>query len=234
MGGVAGAAFGSKLFSDFRENWCDRTYCTFSVYPSAKATPDTFKPIDTGMALLAAEVLTENVDQAICFDTELMAEQGVATVAEMGSKIASVMSDVTSPYRFYSPMQITMKQFSVHMNMFPRLHFYMPTLNPTRSSDPNEALQQLFTNKSSSLCDSAPDTIGRYMTQVIYLRGPKAILPYSGVNEAIQNILARSSNGKTNYDDEDYDEEDADEDEDEEKKKEQKNMEKKKEKEEKK
>jgi len=71
--------------------------------------PDTFKPIDNGMALIAARILTENVDQAICFDTELMAEQGVATVAEMGSKVASVMSDVTSPYRFYSPMQITMK-----------------------------------------------------------------------------------------------------------------------------
>jgi len=102
------------------------------------------------------------------------------------------------------------------MAMFPRLHFLMPSLNPTRSSDPDEALQQLFTNKSSSLCDSAPDTTGRYMAQVIYLRGPKAILPYSRVNEAIQNILARSSNGATIINDE----EDSEENKDEEKKKE--------------
>jgi len=164
--------------------------CTASIFPSAKATPDTFRPIESGMTLFAMHYLIESTDQTICFDTELMASQGVA-VAEMGTKIANVMSDVTSPYRFYSPMGINMKQLKVHMGSFPRLHFYMPSMNATGCSDPDEALQQLFTNKESSLCVS--DLSGKHFTQSVYLRAPKALLPYSRVNDAIQNILAQGT-----------------------------------------
>lgn len=181
LGGGTGSGLGTLLLSKIREEYPDRMMATFSVAPSPKVSDVVVEPYN---ATLSIHQLVENSDETFCIDNEALYDicfrtlkLTVPTYGDLNHLVSSVMSGVTTCFRFPGQLNSDLRKLAVNLVPFPRLHFFMVGYAPltapgakhfTATSVP-ELTQQMFDSKN--VMSAADPKTGRYLTVASIWRG---------------------------------------------------------------
>ena len=131
LGGGTGAGLGTLIISKVREEYPDRDMLTFSVMPYSNAGDSVVSPYN---AILALHQLVENTDISLLIDSQALLEHlygfRKGNYGNIHTLAASVMSGLTSCYRFSSPLNLNLHKLGLKMVPFPRLHFFTSAIAP--------------------------------------------------------------------------------------------------------
>ncbi|KAI6654034.1 Tubulin beta Nda3 [Oopsacas minuta] len=163
LGGGTGAGLGTLIISKLREEYPDRSIISFSVTPYSNAGDSVVAPYN---AILALHQLMENTDQTLLIDNEALLKHSYGlekgNFNNMNSLVASMMSGLTSCFRFSSPLNLNLQKIGVKMIPFPRLHFFISAVAPNayeskvshKQTSVADLTQQMFVpNYSLTSCD---------------------------------------------------------------------------------
>ncbi|KAJ4189104.1 Tubulin beta chain (Beta tubulin) [Fusarium solani] len=174
LGGGTGSGMGTLLLSKIREEFPDRTMATFSVVPSPKVSDTVVEPYN---ATLSLNQLVENSDETFCIDNEALYDICTRTLklsspayGDLNYLISTVMSGVTTCFRFPGQLNSDLRKLAVNMVPFPRLHFFMvgfaPLTNRQHRTFTNLTIpsltQQIFDPRN--LMAASDFRNGRYLT----------------------------------------------------------------------
>ncbi|KAF4991862.1 hypothetical protein FDECE_13889 [Fusarium decemcellulare] len=181
LGGGTGSGMGTLLLSKIREEFPDRMMATFSVMPSPKVSDTVVEPYN---ATLSLNQLVENSDETFCIDNEALYDICTRTLKladpaydELNTLISTVMSGVTTCFRFPGQLNSDLRKMAVNMIPFPRLHFFMVGVAPlTNRADRSfrhltvpGLTQQLFDPKNMMAASDFRN--GRYLACSAIFRG---------------------------------------------------------------
>lgn len=181
MGGGTGSGMGCYLMAKLREEYPDRIFQTFTVFPSPKVSDIVVEPYNT---ILSIHQLVENVDQTMVLDNEALYDislrtlkQQKPTYKDLNEIIANAMSGVTVSLRFPGQLNADLRKICTNLVPFPRLHFFMVSHAPLIStkSSPYFAttVDQLNTQlwDAKNMMSAADPRHGRYITASVQFRG---------------------------------------------------------------
>jgi len=182
LGGGTGSGLGTLLASRIREEFSDKTICSFSVFPSPKVSDVITEPYN---ATFSMHNLIEHVDQVFCLDNEALYDICQRTLKidtpayeDLNRLVSKVMSGVTCSLRFPGQLNSDLKKLAVNLIPFPRLHFFMVGVAPLAAANNNkyqsysiaELTAQMFDARNMmAACDPRQ---GRYLTAAANFRGP--------------------------------------------------------------
>jgi tubulin beta len=170
---------GTLLLAKIREEFPDRMMATFSVVPSPKSSDTVVEPYN---ATLSVHQLVENSDETFCIDNEALGDICKRTLkldtpsyGDLNYLVSSVMSGVTTCFRFPGQLNSDLRKLAVNMVPFPRLHFFMVGFAPLTSRSARsfravtvpELTQQMFDPKHMRAASDFRN--GRYLTCAIIL-----------------------------------------------------------------
>ena len=178
LGGGTGAGLGTLILSKVREEYPDRCMLTFSVLPYSNAGDSVVSPYN---AILAMHQLVENTDISLLIDNEALLKHSYGfkkgNYSNIDSLVASVMSGLTSCYRFSSPLNLNLNKLGLKMVPFPRLHFFTSAIAPNiyesksnlTQTSVAELTQQMFVPEYSlTSCDPCK---GKYFATATLYQG---------------------------------------------------------------
>ncbi|KAK7724823.1 Tubulin beta chain (Beta tubulin) [Botryosphaeria dothidea] len=181
LGGGTGSGMGTLLTAKIREEFPDRMMATFSVMPSPKVSEVVVEPYN---ATLSIHELVENADETFCIDNEALYDICRRTLkldhpsyGDLNSLVSTVMSGVTTGFRFPGQLNSDLRKLAVNMVPFPRLHFFTVGFAPLtarggssfRNSSVSDLTQQLFDPRN--MMAAADFRNGRYLTCSTFFRG---------------------------------------------------------------
>eukprot|EP00057_Strongylocentrotus_purpuratus_P035764 XP_801828.1 PREDICTED: tubulin beta-4B chain isoform X1 [Strongylocentrotus purpuratus] len=200
LGGGTGSGMGTLLISKLKEEYPDRIFMSFSVFPSPKVSEVVVEPYN---ATLSVHQLVENTDETYCIDNEALYDicfrtlkLTTPTYGDLNHILSYAMSGITASLRFPGQLNADLRKLAVNMVPFPRLHFFMPGFTPltSRGSQQYQALsvaeltQQMFDAKNMmAACDPRH---GRYLTVATMFRGRMSM---KEVDEQILNTQTKNS-----------------------------------------
>jgi len=203
LGGGTGSGLGTLLIARIREEYMDRIFQTFSVFPSPDISETLIEPYN---AVLSVHQLIENTDAVQVVDNDALL--GVSTKQlrlknptfdDFNTIVARAMSGTTSSLRFQGQLNSDLRKMCVNLVPFPRLHFFLTSFAPhgaasgkqgkTHSLSVVDITNQVF-NESNMLC-KAKLKHGRYLTASILYRGAATTRAVEEAVSAVQNRAAK-------------------------------------------
>ena len=176
--GGTGAGFGTLILSKMKEEYPDRDLLSFSVMPYSNAGDSVVSPYN---AILALHQLVENTDITLLIDNQALLEHSYGfkkgNYGNIDSLVASVMSGLTSCYRFSSPLNLNLRKLGLKMVPFPRLHFFASAIAPNmyesksslKQTTVADLTQQMFVPEYSlTSCDPCK---GKYLATATLYQG---------------------------------------------------------------
>lgn len=200
LGGGTGSGLGSLLLAKLREEAPDRMLATFSIFPSPKVSDTVVEPYNT---VLSLHQLLDNTDMSICIDNEALYDvthrlnpQSQPEFQQLNRLIASVMTGISTTFRFPGQLNGDMRKMSLNLIPFPRMHFLTPSIAPLtsvvgqayQSLSVQELTNGLFDRKNTLVaCNPA---FGRYLTAATIFRGP---ISSQEAQLAVQQLQSKNS-----------------------------------------
>ncbi|CAG7836567.1 unnamed protein product [Allacma fusca] len=181
VGGGTGGGFGALLMDNIRQDFPDRTICTWSVMPSSKVSDVVVEPYN---AILSTHKLLEITDFAFCVDNESLYDINKRTLkianpslCHLNCLLARAMCGITSTFRFPGQLNADLRKLACTLVPFPRLHFFIPGIVPCASRGAQhyrglnvpELINEMFSIRSMfTTCDPRA---GKYLTCAAIFRG---------------------------------------------------------------
>lgn len=174
LGGGTGSGMGTLLTAKIREEFPDRMMATFSVFPSPKVSDTVVEPYN---ATLSVHQMVENSDETFCIDNDALSSICMNTLkipapsyGDLNHLVSTVMSGITTCFRFPGQLNSDLRKLAVNMIPFPRLHFFMVGFAPLTSRDSRsfrainvrELTQQLYS--PNNMMTAADPRSGRFLT----------------------------------------------------------------------
>ena len=184
VGGGTGSGLGTLLMAKLREDYPDRMFCTYSVFPSPQVSETVVEPYN---AILSTHQLLENADASFVLDNEALyhivtgsLKQAQPTYGDLNHLVSQAMAGTTCSLRFPGQLNADLRKLAVNLVPFPRLHFFMTGVAPltaagaARHSSPTVAqlTQQLF-DPAHTMCRADPRH-GKFLTAAALFRGALA------------------------------------------------------------
>ncbi|KAL4438553.1 hypothetical protein ABPG74_015451 [Tetrahymena malaccensis] len=207
IGGGTGSGMGTLLISKLREEYPDRIFSSFSVFPSTKVSDVVIEPYN---ATLSIHQLIENIDQCMVIDNEALYNISMKnlkiehpTYGDLNHIVSVAMSGVTCSMRFPGQLNADLRKLSVNLTPFPRLHFFTVGIAPlygrgqaqfASKYDVPEILQQAF-NPHNMMCASDVSH-GKYLTAALAFRGK--VSSYE-IEKQLLNFQQKNSNHFTEW-----------------------------------
>lgn len=181
IGGGTGSGMATLIVSKLREEYPDRIFQSFSVFPSPKVSDIIVEPYN---AVLSMNSLIENVDQVMVLDNEALLDISMRTLKiespnykNMNELVAKVMAGTTVSLRFPGQLNADLRKISTNLVPFPRLHFFMigyaplsaQKVQPYKPSTVRDTFVQALT--PSNMMTASDPRHGRYITASIQFRG---------------------------------------------------------------
>jgi len=181
LGGGTGSGLGALLIKQLGQEYPDRHFMTYSVYPSPVVSDVVVEPYN---ALLTQQKLVENVNQVVCLDNAGLYDLSVRvlqipmpTYENLNQLISYITTGVTSSLRFPGQLNSGLKKIGVSMIPFPIVHFFAPVFAPLLSK-PSWDYAKLTTRDLTTevfypehvMCAIDPSA-GKYITVNLVLRG---------------------------------------------------------------
>ncbi|EAU33992.1 tubulin beta-1 chain [Aspergillus terreus NIH2624] len=197
LGGGTGAGMGTLLMSKIRDDFPDRMMATFSVVPSPKVSDTVVEPYN---ATLSIHQLVEHADETFCIDNEALHDICKRTLklpdpsyGDLNHLVSTVMSGVTTCFRFPGQLNSDFRKLAVNMIPFPRLHFFMVGFAPLthqkalsfRAATVPELTRQMF--DPQNMMASSDIRNGRYLTCCAIFRGKISMREVENQMQNIQN-----------------------------------------------
>jgi tubulin beta len=191
---------GTLLMSKILEEYPDRMFCRFSVFPRPKVSDTVVEPYN---ATLSVNQLVENADEVMVIDNEALYDICLRTLklqtpayGDLNQLVSASMSGVTCCLRFPGQLNSDLRKLAVNLIPFPRLHFFLTGFAPLtafgsqqyRQSNVGDLVTQMF-DARNMMCASDPRH-GRYLTASAMFRGR---IPTKDVDEQILNIQNKNS-----------------------------------------
>lgn len=202
LGGGVGSGMGSLLLSKLKEEYPDRIFTTFSLFPSPNVSDTVVEPYN---AMLSMNHLINNADLTFCIDNEALyntcyrtLKLTTPTYGDLNHLVSATLSGLTTSLRF--PMEggfgSTLKEMVTNLVPSPRLHFITPAFAPltSRGSQQYRALtipeltQQVF--DANNMMTAVDPRHGKYLTGHATFRGRASI---KEVDEHILNVQNQNS-----------------------------------------
>ncbi|KAJ5078839.1 tubulin beta chain [Anaeramoeba ignava] len=127
-----GAGLGSLLVSKIREEYPDRVISVCASIPSFETSNNV---ISAYHIVLAIQSLIENADLVTSFDLKtilnfLQIQKGYQNpnIDNFEDVIAQTFSNITAPLRSKGTKNLNLRTIAVQLVLFPRLHFFIPSL----------------------------------------------------------------------------------------------------------
>ena len=136
LGGGTGSGLGSLLQSKLNEEYCTKTMKTYAVMPSWRESEAETNVYNT---MLSIGPHIENGQLSVLFDNEAL--HGICkeqlqieepTYADLNRVMAADMAGVTSNMRFAGPDATDLRQMTVNLVPYPRIHFCLSGVAPLR------------------------------------------------------------------------------------------------------
>jgi len=197
LGGGTGSGMGTLLISKMKEEYPDRLFSTFSVFPSPKVSDTVVEPYNT---VLSIHQLIEHTDMTYVIDNEALYDISFRTLklqtptyGDLNHLVSLTMSGITTCFRFPGQLNADLRKLATNMVPFPRLHFFMPGFAPLlargsqayATSTVPQLVQQMFDSKNMmAACDPRQ---GRYLTVAGIFRGRMSMKDVDDQMFAVQN-----------------------------------------------
>ncbi|CAD8068237.1 unnamed protein product [Paramecium primaurelia] len=181
LGGGTGSGFGTLLLSKLQEDYCDRIFQAYSVFPSVKVSDAVVEYYNTAVAV---NHLIENCSQCMSIDNEALYNICTNTLklkntcyGDLNHIISASMSGTTCSLRFPGQLNSSLRKLSVNLVPFPRLHFFTTSFAPLisrhsqqyRSLKISEVSDQMFDPQNQMCAINCKQ--GRYLTGACLFRG---------------------------------------------------------------
>ena len=131
LGGGTGSGLGYAAIQEMREEYPDKIWLTYSVFPSCTAIDNTFELYNTVFSMMG---MIEMWDQVMCIDNESLYETCFKfydnqwpTFDDFNTIIADTATDISSVLRFPNNNNADWRKISTKLTCFPRLHFFAAT-----------------------------------------------------------------------------------------------------------
>eukprot|EP00917_Polyrhabdina_sp_WS-2016_P032506 GHVP01069320.1.p1 GENE.GHVP01069320.1~~GHVP01069320.1.p1 ORF type:complete len:441 (-),score=86.42 GHVP01069320.1:119-1441(-) len=181
LGGGTGSGTGTLLLSKIKEEYPDRVFQTFSIFPSPKVSDTVVEPYNV---VLSCHHLVENPEAVQVIDNEALYDicfrtlkMTTPTYGDLNHLVSAAMSGVTCSFRFPGQLNSDIRKMCTNLVPFPRLHFFMIGFAPLtsksaqnyRSLSVHNLTSQLFDPKNCmSFCDPRH---GKTLTAFAQYRG---------------------------------------------------------------
>nr|CDS30095.1 tubulin beta 1 chain [Hymenolepis microstoma] len=180
IGGGCGSGMTTAVMDRLREEWPDRIFNNFTVFPSPKVSDVVVEPYNS---IFTLDYLIENSDLTVVLDNEALYNicsnvlKINSTFGDLNYLISCAIGGITTCFRFPGQLNSDLRKLTVNLVPFPRIHFVAPSFVPLASRDNRayksltvpELVQQMFDAK---LLMAACNPIhGRYLTCAAVFRG---------------------------------------------------------------
>ncbi|KAM0324122.1 hypothetical protein ACHAQA_008314 [Verticillium albo-atrum] len=155
----------------------------------------------SGMGTLLLAKLVENADETFCLDNEALIDICKRSLnvkspsyGDLNALVSTVMSGVTTCFRFPGQLNSDLRKLAVNLVPFPRLHFFTVGCAPLTTSKEFSTLgvpaltQQMFDPKN--VMSAADFRNGRFLTCSAIFRGKVSM---KQVEDQIQQIQSKHS-----------------------------------------
>ena len=200
LGGGTGSGLGTLLIDKLREEYPTKQNCSFTVMPHITVTSG---PTDPYNVVFAMHHLIENTDTVMCLDNKALFDICYNNLKLSSPKYEDVnhiaqaaLSGITCSLRFPGNLNSDMRKLAMNLQLFPRLHFYVPGLAPFTSLNSQHyqpltvpELYQASYNAQNMLCSIDPRH-GRYLTLCLTFRGLHSL---KEIDEQVVNVSNRNS-----------------------------------------
>ncbi|KAM7537679.1 hypothetical protein Aperf_G00000064783 [Anoplocephala perfoliata] len=199
IGGGCGSGMTTAIMDQLREEWPDRIFNNFTVYPSPKVSDVVVEPYNS---IFSIDYLIENGDLTVILDNEALYDicsnvlKITSTFGDLNHLISCAVGGITTCFRFPGQLNSDLRKLSVNLVPFPRIHFVAPSVVPLTSREnqfyksltvPN-LVQQMFDAKS--LMAACNPINGRYLTCAAVFRGRLSV---AEVEEMMVNTQDKNS-----------------------------------------
>jgi tubulin beta len=181
VGGGTGGGFGALLMDNVRQDYPDRTICSWSVMPSSKVSDVVVEPYN---AVLSTHKLLEVTDFSFCIDNESLYDINKRTLkiaspllCDLNHLLARAMCGITAAFRFPGQLNADLRKLACSLVPFPRLHFFIPGIVPITARGaqhyrglniPDLVNEMLSIRSMFTTCDPRG---GKYLTCAAIFRG---------------------------------------------------------------
>ena len=190
----------TRLISQLREEFPDRIIFTNTVMPGPFPNSNVF---ETYNSILSLHRLVENVDSAIVYDNAALRnicsnvlKLKSFTMDDQNSLVSRCISGQTACQRFPSPLNLDFRKIATNLVMFPRLHFFIPTINLNKKGL-NEICHDMLQLNAEKNLASVDYKHGRFIALLSIFRGKD--LSIKDINEEMFNIFNKKSNHFVKY-----------------------------------
>eukprot|EP00915_Cephaloidophora_sp_WS-2016_P003418 GHVH01004582.1.p1 GENE.GHVH01004582.1~~GHVH01004582.1.p1 ORF type:complete len:437 (+),score=50.60 GHVH01004582.1:78-1388(+) len=199
LGGGTGSGLGTLLIASIREEYTDRIFQTFSVFPAPDISETLIEPYNT---VLSVHQLVENTDAVQVIDNQALLDICTKqlriknpTFNDFNDLVARTMAGTTCSLRFQGQLNSDLRKMCVNLVPFPRLHFFLTSFAPQGPADMQgkhrslsvvELTNQVF-HESNMLC-KANLKDGRFLTASVLYRGAVST---RAVEEAVSSMQYR-------------------------------------------
>ncbi|KAI1707129.1 tubulin/FtsZ family, GTPase domain-containing protein [Ditylenchus destructor] len=172
--GGTGSGLGSKIMEQIKDRFPKTILQTYSVYGGQ--TDVIVAPYNS---ILSLEWLMENSDMTVGLDNQALYRLATDTMRiqtpsndHMNSMVSRIMTSLTAPMRFYSPIYTRMSHLAAYLNPFPPMQFIQTAYAPftpldskfVTNTSPAKILSRIMEPKSlissATLPNAAKSAIG--------------------------------------------------------------------------
>ncbi|KAH3714591.1 tubulin beta chain [Pelomyxa schiedti] len=171
LSGGTGSGLGTLILGALREEYPDRMFCTFSVFPSP--VPDV--PLAPYNSILSMFRLDEDSDLTFCLDNDSLLKISAPTLKhpptykDLNHLVSGVMSGITASHRFPGELNQDIRKLAVNMVPFPHMHFLLCGVSPMGDCSETTPLDEdILTKNIFASCDARS---GKHIATSLIFRG---------------------------------------------------------------
>lgn len=172
ISGGTGSGLGSKIIEQIKEKFPKTILQTYSVFSNLESASDVV--VGPYNSILTLEWIVEHPDFIVVLDNQALYKVAVETMRvnapsfeHINSMVSRIMTSITSPMRFYSPIYTRLSHIAAYLNPLPPMQFIQTAFSPFSPADhqfvintsPSKILSRIL--EPRSLISSANSIYGK-------------------------------------------------------------------------